>query len=92
MPYCGRPGGPPSPKLSLLANACVVIGLSKSKKRDQGTPYRRCRLCTVAGEENFLFVNESPRRLLLHRAGNRGAWRIAVVCANDMRESEGDRS
>ena len=38
-----------------------------------------------AGEKNFSFVNESPRRLLSRRAPrwNRGAWRIAVVCAND---------
>jgi hypothetical protein len=72
MPYCGRRGGPPSTKLSLLPNACVLIGLSKGKKRDQGTPHRRGRLCAEADEENFSFVNESPRRLLSRCAGIEG--------------------
>jgi hypothetical protein len=40
-------------KMSLLPNAYGLIGLSKGKKRDQGTPHRRGRLYAEADEEKF---------------------------------------
>jgi hypothetical protein len=79
MPYCGRWGGPPSTKLSLLFNAYALNSLGKGIKRDQGTPHRHDRLCAGQGEENFSFVNESPRRLLSRRVGIEGTRRVAVV-------------
>jgi hypothetical protein len=39
MPYCGRRGGPPRTKLSLLINAYALISLGKGTKRDQGTAH-----------------------------------------------------
>jgi cytochrome c oxidase subunit II len=62
-----------------------LIGPSKGEKRRQGPPHRRGRLAAAAVEENFSFVNDSPRRLLSRRVGIEGSRRIVVVCANDMR-------
>lgn len=51
----------------------------------------RSDFCGEAGEKNFSFVNESPRRLLLHRAGieGRGASRSFALTTH---VSEGDGS
>ena len=54
------------------------FGLGKGKKRPPGTRSVNGR-CFEADEENFSFVNNSPRRLWSRRAGIEAARRIAVV-------------
>ena len=91
MPYCGRAGGPPSTKLSHLPNAYASIGLSKGKREIKD---RRIVAVDFApsGRREFFICQRLAAPSIVAPRGIRGAWRIAVVCANDMGESEGDRS
>src|SRR5579862_954402 len=92
MPYCVGGRCPPSIKCR-LAEAHRLIGLSNKAKReiDEGC-IAAVNFTPEADEKNFSFVNESPRRLLSQRVGIEAARRLAVVCANEMCESEGERS
>ena len=72
MPYCVGGRCPPSIKCR-LAEAHRLIGLSNKAKGeiDEGC-IAAVNFAREAGEKNFSFVNESPRRLLSRRAGIEG--------------------
>jgi hypothetical protein len=62
------PRRPAKHKISQSPTAHGSMGRIKAKRGSQETRHRNSRLCVEAGEKNFSFVNESPRRLLSRRA------------------------
>jgi hypothetical protein len=64
-------------KIIKLAAVCALIGRSNGEKRRQETQHRAVDLAAQADEENFSFVNDSPRRLLSRGAGIEGARRAS---------------